>query len=66
MTTATARRPSMYQFRQTKTIPFPIEHIPNEETRQTLDDMNAGIGITTYDQKEDLYSHLRTLAKKHA
>ncbi len=46
----------------TNEIPFSL-NIPNEETRQVMRDVNAGMGLTQYDAKEDMYSHLRNLAK---
>jgi addiction module RelB/DinJ family antitoxin len=49
----------------TNEIPFTL-NIPNEETQQVMRDINAGIGLTKYEHKEDMYSHLRTLAKQHA
>lgn len=49
----------------TNEIPFSL-NIPNEETKQVIRDMNAGIGVTTYENKEDFYSYLRNLAKQHA
>jgi DNA-damage-inducible protein J len=49
----------------TNEIPFSL-NIPNAETEQALHDADAGIGVTRYTQSQDLYAHLRTIAKKHA
>jgi DNA-damage-inducible protein J len=49
----------------TDEIPFSL-NIPNAETQQVMRDINAGIGLTAHETKEDFNSYLRGLAKQHA
>jgi DNA-damage-inducible protein J len=46
-------------------IPFAV-NIPNAETQKSMADSAAGIGVTAYKDKEDLFAHLRSLAKDKA
>jgi DNA-damage-inducible protein J len=44
------------QIRQTKSIPFPIEHIPNEKTAERL---LSNDYVGPFDSIEDLFADLR-------
>ena len=46
------------QVRITQSIPFPIEYIPNAETRKVFEETDAGIDIHKAKDAEDLFRQL--------
>lgn len=39
-------------------VPCPLSHVPNKETRKALRESAKGIGVTRYDNIEDMFREL--------
>ena len=63
LTPSMAVRLFFRQVRTTRSIPFPIEHIPNETTIASIRASDAGVGVKTFTVEDDIFSHLDSLTK---
>ena len=59
ITPAQAIKMFFAQVRTTRSIPFPIQHIPNEKTAKTLLACDENKGYKGFDNLEDLFNDLK-------